>query len=101
MKNYKVYNGKQFEIVSRESKEGQSILHSLNHVKEWDDLYKNPSYEKTSAKEKFRIWACDTTIKEVNTHILGYLGGVQFYSIYGTIDNSVFKITSTRNIIVM
>lgn len=101
MKQYREYNGRKFEVVHRDSTEGQNILHSVNYCKEWDSLYTKPSSTKIAIKEKWRIWCSDTCVHCVNCEILGYLGGVQTFSIYGQIDNAIFKITPTRNIIVL
>ena len=96
---YKEINGKRFEIVNSLTKEGDRITRDLVWCKDWTDLYTKPSTTKEEIKEKWEKWASDTT--ESHVIILGYLGGVQTFSIYGTIDGEPFKITPTRNILVL
>ena len=96
---YMTINGKRFQIVNSWTKEGERITRDLDYCKDWTDLYTKPSTTKEEIKDSWEKWASDTT--EYHVIILGYLGGVQTFSIYGTIDQDPFKITPTRNIIVI
>ena len=94
-------NNRVFEEVTGKSSLGETIVRDRMYVKGWYELYKNPSAKKEKIQEDWSGWFTDTALQtDHTTTIKGYLGGIQTFSIYGTVDGYPVKITPCHNYIV-
>lgn len=90
-------NGETFEVLKLSTKRGKDIMRMCHSywLKDWDDLYKNPSYEKRRARN---YW--DNFFSELNAVVRGYRGNYHNFSIYAQTDDKYFYITSANNYVI-
>ena len=94
-------NNRVFEEVTGKSRLGETIVRDRMYCKGWYELYKKPSATKEEIQENWAEWFKETALQvEGTTTIKGYLGGVQTFSIYATVDGHPVKITPCHNYIV-
>ena len=90
-------NGETFEVVKAETKKGQDIILTYhNWVKEWNDLYKNPSTTKERIKEYWKRF-----FVEIGASRRGYRGNSMRFSIYSKTAENYFLITADHNYVVV
>lgn len=94
-------NNRVFEEVTGNTTLGGNIVRDMMYCKGWYELYKNPSAKKEEIQEDWSKWFTETAQEtELTTTIKGYLGGIQTFSIYATVDGHPVKITPCHNYIV-
>ena len=90
-------NGETFEVINPDTKQGRNIIWCCNNnwLKDWNELYKRPSYEKTRIRD---YWA--SFLNEVGALFTGYRGNSMTFSIYSKTEDKYFYITRAHNYVV-
>lgn len=83
-----------YENINNTTKKAQGIIRMFKSrfLREWRDLYKNPSRTKEEIKD---YW--DKELSEVNAHIVGYVGNCSSFSIYAESEDAYYYITKAHN----